>query len=74
MAKFIKLHECGKEAYVNIDQITFVHEHTYKIVDGGNKTVTQVVVAHGYLEVDESEQEVMNLIRMADRRHLNERL
>ena len=62
MARFITLHERGEEVYVNVDQITFVHNVRYKTTDGGSTTTTQVVVAHGFVEVEETKEEVMKII------------
>ena len=63
MARFITLHEIGKdEAYVNIEQITFVHSVKYKTENGVNIFRTQVVVAHGFVEVEETKDEVMSMI------------
>ena len=69
MAKFIKLHEKkGEEVYLNIDHIAVVQTHTYRTEDGGSVKVTQIMADHCFVEVEESKQGVMGLIRMADRR------
>jgi hypothetical protein len=68
MAKFIVLHEkCGEEVYVNIEQICFVKTVNYHTVNEQKTSVTQVVVSHGFIEVEESKTKVMDRIRMVNR-------
>ena len=62
MARFITLHEEGEDVYINVDQITFIHKVKYKTVDNGRIVKTQVLVAHGFVEVDETNEEVMKII------------